>query len=120
MLIKCGFLSNFSCCFLWKYATGKYAEAIFLFYQNNFYDSFKLFLNFFSVVLTKVLIWIFKILSFLFLTNFLISPLYPMGKPKTSITGNWKMSDCRAKRSEIWALGVSIHCIPCIQGPFDS
>ncbi len=42
---------------------------------------------FFSVVLTKVLFWIFELLSFRFLTFFLILPLYPMGKPKTSISG---------------------------------
>ncbi len=50
---------------------------------------------FFSVVLTKVLFGIFDILSFRFLTNFWISPLYPMGKPKTSIF--WKME---------WNLGL--------------
>ncbi len=70
---------------------------------------------FFSVVLTKVLFWLFEILNFRFLTNFWISPFYPLGKPKTSII--WKTSDRGAKRSEIWASGVSIQCI---QGPFDS
>ncbi len=69
----------------------------------------------FSVVLTKVLFWIFEILSFRFLTNFWISPLHPMGKPKTSII--WKTSDRRAKPSEIWASGVSIQCT---QGTFDT
>ncbi len=54
---------------------------------------------FFSVILTKVLFWIFEILSFWFLTNFLISPLYPMGKPKTSII--WKTSDCKFGSPEL-------------------
>ncbi len=40
---------------------------------------------FFSIGLTKVLFWIFAILSFWLLTNFWNSPFYPMGKPKTSI-----------------------------------
>ncbi len=66
-------------------------------------------------MLTKVLFWIFEILSFRFLTNFWISPLHPMGKPKTSII--WKTSDCRAKQSEIWASGVSIQST---QGTFDT
>ena len=38
-----------------------------------------------------------------------------MGKPKTSII--WKTSDRRAKRSGIWASGVSIQCT---QGTFDA
>ncbi len=50
-----------------------------------------------------------------YLTNFCVSPLYPMGKPKTSII--WKTSDRRAKRVEIWASGASIQCT---QGTFDT
>ena len=38
-----------------------------------------------------------------------------MGKPKSSII--WKTSDRRAKRSEIWASGVSLQCT---QGTFDT
>ncbi len=59
--------------------------------------------------------WIFEILIFRFLTNFLISPLYSMGKPKTSTI--WKPSDRSAKRGEIWASGVRVQCI---QGTFDT
>ncbi len=54
-------------------------------------------------------IWIFEILSFWFLTNFWNSPLYPMGKTKTSII--WKTSNRRAKHSAILASGVSVQCI---------
>ena len=50
----------------------------------------------------------FEILSFWNVTNLWNSPLYPMGKPKTSII--WKTSDCRAKRSNIgprrWVFSV--------------
>ena len=69
----------------------------------------------FSIVVTKVLFWIFEILMFRFLTIFLISPWYPMGKAKTSII--WKTSERRAKQSESWASSASVQCI---QGPFDS
>ena len=65
----------------------------------------KLFMNFLLSGPHKstVNFWMFAILSFRFLTNFWISPLYPMGTPQTSII--WKTSDRRAKRSEIWVLG---------------
>ncbi len=54
--------------------------------------------------------WIFEILDFLEILvldfwpfEILNSPLYPIGKRKTSII--WKKNHHRAKRSEIWALG---------------
>ncbi len=77
--------------------------------SNLFWILSNIFWIFFTVVLTKVLFWSFEILSFWFLTNFWISPLYPMGKPKTSII--WKTSDRRLKQSEIWASGwvISVH-----------
>ena len=78
-------------------------------------NPFKLCLNFLLVILTKVLVWIFKILSFWFLTNFWISHLNSTGKQKTSTI--WKTSDRSAKRSEIWASGVSVQCI---KGTFDT
>ena len=68
-------------------------------------NRFKLFLNLLlsGPELTKVLFWIFEILSFRFLTNFWIAPLYPVGKRETSII--WKTSDGRAKQSGIGPQG---------------
>ena len=86
---------------------GPYGSQNFKRYSSlkSLLNLFNLFLNFnfLSVVFTKVLFWIFEILNFRFLTIFLISPLYPMRKPKTSII--WKTSDRIAKQSEIWASG---------------
>ncbi len=78
-------------------------------------NPFKPFLNFHLSGPHKSTVLDFEILRFRFLTICLNSPLYPMGKPKTSII--CKTSDRRAKRSEIRALGVSIQCT---QGTFDT
>ncbi len=83
---------------------------------KSFLNPFKLFSEFSSQWYSqKYCFGLLKFLSFWFLTNFLISPLYPMGKPKTLFI--WKTSDRGAKRSEIWARGVSIQCT---QGTFDT
>ncbi len=76
---------------------------------------FKLFLNFLLSGPLKSAVLEFVNFEFAILMNFLISPLYPMRKAKTSI--NWKTSDIGAKQSEIWASGVSIQCT---QGTFDT
>ncbi len=80
------------------------------------FESFQPFPEFSSQLsLQKCCFGFFENLNYRFLTNFLISPLPPMGKPKTPII--WKTSDRRAKQSEIWALEVSIQCT---QGTFDT
>ncbi len=57
--------------------------------SNQFWILSNFFWIFFPVVLQKVLFCIFEILSFRFLTNFLNSQLYPMGKPKPQLSGKW-------------------------------
>ncbi len=68
--------------------------------------------TFFSIGLTKVVLdfWNFE---FLILTNFLNSPLHPIGKqnPQLSKKKKKKKNERRAKWSEIWASVVSIQCI---------
>ncbi len=125
-----GFLSNIGCCFPWAICWGHFfifwKKKSLNFFTNIFHfryhgtlwepklqnatapsNYFWILSNFswifFSVVLTKVVFWIFEILSFWFLTNFWNSPLYPVGNPKTSII--WKTSNHRAKLSEIWTNG---------------
>ena len=74
-----------------------------------------LFLNFLLSCLHKSTVLDFWNFKFPILTNFLISSLFPMGKPKTSIIS--KTSDRRAKQREIWGSGVSIQCT---EGTFDT
>ncbi len=92
---------------------GPYAQMLFEFWKKNFFDILGIFFvfvnmgpygsqNFKTLLLPqiaieyfetsfefpnnrphKVLFWIFAILSFWLLTNFLNSPLYPTGKPKS-------------------------------------
>ncbi len=79
-------------------------------------NPFKLFLNFLLSGPDKGTVLDFLNVEFLIFNNFfLISPLYPMGKPKTSII--WKTSDNRAKQSDIWTSAVSVQCT---QGTFDT
>ena len=63
-------------------------------------DYYKPLLNFLSRGHPKVVFGIFEILSFSFLTNFLIYTIVFYWKP--NIWNNWKTSDHRAKRSEIF------------------
>ncbi len=73
------------------------------------FESFQTFFwNFFSVVLTKVLFWIFEIWSFRFFNEFFIFTFATYGETKPSST--WKTNDRRSNQIEIWASGVSIHC----------
>ncbi len=72
---------------------------------------------FFPIGLTIVPFWIFEISSYWFLTDFLISSLYPQLSQLWETSIIWKKIDCRAKRSEIWASRVSVQCI---QEAFDS
>ena len=79
------------------------------------FESFQIFSKFFLSGPHKSTVLDFLNFEFPILTNFLNSPLYPIGKQKTSII--WKTGDCRAKRSENWASGVSIQCT---HGTFDT
>ncbi len=80
-------------------------------FLKSLLNLFNLFLNVLINGPHKELFWNFEVR---FLKIFLISSLYPMETPKTSII--WQMSNRRVKWSELWASWVSIQCT---QGTFD-
>ena len=81
-------------------------------------DLFNLFLNFLVSGPHKSTILDFWNFEFPIFNDFFLNfTIVPYGKPKASII--WKMSDCRAKRSEI-LLGEGRGSIQCTQGSFDT
>ncbi len=72
-------------------------------------NHFKIFWTFFSVVLTKVLFWIFEILSFRFLTNFEFHHCSIWGNQKPPLSG--KRSTVERNRVKFWPRGwvFSVH-----------